>query len=343
VGRMKVKIGNKLIGEGEPCFIIAEAGINHNGDITLAKMLIDAAKEAGADAVKFQTHLAEKEMLKGEITADYIGEPVFNLIKRMELSKEQHQELTSYCEDNGIIFLSTGYCKEAVDLLDEFGLPLLKVGSGEVTNLPLIEYIAKKGKPMIVSTGMTTMEELKLSVELIKKLNDKLILLQCTSTYPTKYEDVQLKGIEQLRKEFEVPVGFSDHSIGIYIPLAAVALGACVIEKHFTMDRNLPGPDQKASIEPDELKELVKGIRAIEDAMKKPKAVVEGEKEVQNFARESVVSILDIPKETIITNGMVDVKRPGIGIPAKDLNKVIGKKTKNAIKKNSLIKWGDLY
>ena len=340
---MKIKIGDKLIDEGEPCFIIAEAGINHNGSLTLAKKLIDAAKDAGADAVKFQTHLAEKEMLKGEITADYIGEPVFNLIKRMELSKKQHLELMSYCEDKSIIFLSTGYCKEAVDLLDELGLPLFKVGSGEVTNLPLIEYIAKKGKPMIVSTGMTTMEELKLSVELIKKINDKLILLQCTSTYPTKYEDVQLKSIEQLRKEFDVPVGFSDHSIGIYIPLAAVALGACVIEKHFTMDRNLPGPDQKASIEPDELKELVKGIRAIADAMKNPKAVVEGEKEVQNFARESVVSILDIPEETIITNGMVNVKRPGIGIPARDLNKVIGKKTKKAIKKSSLIKWGDLY
>lgn len=340
---MKFKIGNKQIGNNQPCFIIAEAGINHNGDIELAKRLIGAAREAGADAVKFQTHLAEKEMLKGEITADYIGEPVFNLIKRMELSKEQHLELMSYCEDIGIIFLSTGYCKEAIDLLDELGLPLFKVGSGEVTNLPLIEYIAKKGKPMIVSTGMTTMEELKLSVELIRKINDKFILLQCTSTYPTRYEDVQLKAIEQLRKQFEVPVGFSDHSIGIYIPLAAVALGACVIEKHFTMDRNLPGPDQKASVEPDELNELVKGIRAIEEAMKNPKAVVEREREVQNFARESVASILDMPAETIITKDMVDVKRPGTGIPAKDLTKVIGKRTNKAIKKDRLIKWDELY
>lgn len=340
---MKFKIGDREIGDGEPCFIIAEAGINHNGDINLAKKLIDVAKDAGTDAVKFQTHLAEKEMLKGEITADYIGEPVFDLIKRMELSKEQHQELMNYCEDKGIIFLSTGYCREAFDLLDELGLPLFKVGSGEVTNLPLVEYIAKKGKPMIVSTGMTTMEELKLSVGLIKKINDKLILLQCTSTYPTKYENVQLKGIGQLKKKFGVPVGFSDHSIGIYTSLAAVALGACVIEKHFTMDRNMPGPDHKASIEPDELKELVKGIRAIEAAMKNPKTVVEGERDVQNFARESVVSILDIPKETILTKDVVAVKRPGTGIPAKNLNKLIGKKTNKAIKKDSLIKWDDLY
>lgn len=338
-----IKINGRSIGDGEPCFIIAEAGINYNGDMKLAKELIDVAKDANADAVKFQTHLAEKEMLKGEITADYIGEPVYDLIKRMEMSKEQHLELMDYCDKKGILFLSTGYCKEAIDILDELGMPLFKVGSGEVTNLQLIEYIANKKKPMIISTGMTTIEELGPSVEIIKKLNDKIILLQCTSTYPTRYEDVFLKGIEELRKEFKVPVGFSDHSEGIYTSLAAVALGACVIEKHFTIDMNLPGPDHKASIEPHELKELVKGTRAIEDAMKNSKNVIEDEKGVQQFARESVVSIVDISGETILTKDMISVKRPGTGIPAKNFNDIVGKKTNKAIKENSLIKWDDLY
>ena len=339
----KIKINGRSIGDGEPCFIIAEAGINHNGDMKLAKELIDVAKDANTDAVKFQTHLAEKEMLKGEITADYIGEPVYDLIKRMEMSKEQHLELMDYCDKKGILFLSTGYCKEAIDILDELGMPLFKVGSGEITNLPLIEYIANKKKPMIVSTGMTTIEELKPSVEIIKKLNGKVILLQCTSTYPTRYEDVFLKGIEELRKEFKVPVGFSDHSDGIFTSFAAVALGACVIEKHFTIDRNLPGPDHKASIEPHELRELVKGTRAIEDAMKNSKNVVEDEKGVQQFARESVVSVDAIPEGTILTKEMISVKRPGTGIPAKNFNDIVGKKAKKAIKENSLIKWDDLY
>lgn len=340
---MKIKVGDRWVGNGEPCFIIAEAGINHNGDMELAKRMIDAAKDAGADAIKFQTHMAEKEMLEGELTAEYIGEPIFDLIKRMELSVEQHKDLMEYCKQRGITFLSTGYCREAYDLLDELGVSAFKIGSGEVTNLPLLKHIAKKSKPMIVSTGMTTLEELRPSIELIKRLNGNIVLLQCTSTYPTKYEDVQLKGIEQLRKEFGVPVGLSDHSVGIFIPLAAVALEACIIEKHFTMDRNLPGPDQKASIEPKELEELVKGVRAIESAMRKAKTVIEGERDVQNFARESVVSMVDIPTETVITNGMVFVKRPGTGIPAKDLDKVIGRKTKVPIKKNTLIKWGDFY
>lgn len=338
-----IKIGDKEIGDKKPTFIIAEAGINHNGDMKLAKELIDVAKDANADAVKFQTHLAEKEMLKGEITADYIGEPVYDLIKRMEMSKEQHLELMDYCDKKGILFLSTGYCREAIDILDELGMPLFKVGSGEVTNLPLIEYIANKKKPLIVSTGMTAIEELRPSVEIIKKLNDKLILLQCTSTYPTRYEDVFLKGIEELRKEFKVPVGFSDHSEGIFTSLAAVALGACVIEKHITINKNLPGPDHKASIEPHELKELVKGIRAIEDALKNSKHVIEDEKGVQRFARESVVSVVGIPEETILTKEMINVKRPGIGIPARNFNDIVGKKTKKAIEKSSLIKWDDLY
>lgn len=338
----KTRIGSKLIGEGEPCFIIAEAGINHNGDINLAKKLINAAKDAGADAVKFQTHIPEEEMLKDDSTAEYVGESLFDLLKRVELSKKDHIELKTYAANKGILFLSTPFSREAVDLLEEIGVPAYKVGSGEMTNLPLLEYISKKKKPMIISTGMSMFEEIEETVNFVKKFNDDLILLHCTSTYPTRYEDVNLRVIERLREKFKIPVGLSDHSIGIYTALASVVLGACIIEKHFTINRDLPGPDQKASIISGELKELVKGVRAIEKALGSTKRITDDELSVQRMARESVVSLVNIPNGTVITEDMVWVKRPGIGIPPKYLNKVIGMKTRKNIKANTIIKWSDL-
>ena len=338
----KIRIGSKLIGEGEPCFIIAEAGINHNGDIKLAKKLISTAKDAGADAVKFQTHIPEKEMLKDDSTAEYVGELLFDLLKRVELSKKDHVELKNYATNKGILFLSTPFSREAVDLLEEIGVRAYKVGSGEMTNLPLLEYIAKKKKPMIISTGMSTFEEIEETINLVKKFNDDLILLHCTSTYPTRYEDVNLRVIERLREKFKIPVGLSDHSIDIYTALASVVLGACIIEKHFTINKDLPGPDQKASITPSELKELVKGVRAVEKALGSTKKVTDDELPVQRMARESVVALVDIPKGTVITEDMVWVKRPGIGIPAKYLKTVIGMKTQKNIKVDTIIKWRDL-
>lgn len=338
----KIKISGKIVGDGEPPFIIAEVGINHNGDISLAKKMIKEASKAGADAIKFQTHIADKEMIETSITADYIGESIFDLIKRMELSKDDHIELIDYSNQNGIIFLSTPFSKEAVDLLSELGLPAFKIGSGELTNLPLIEYIAKKKKPIILSTGMSSLDEIKESVNLIKKYNDKLILMQCTSTYPTKYEDVNLGAIRILKDKFNTLVGLSDHSIGIYTSLGAVALGACVIEKHFTLSRDLPGPDQKASIEPDELADLVIGANAIFRALGSNKKVIDDELPVQQFARESVVSTVSIPKGTIIKKEMVWVKRPGTGIPAKYLNNIIGKIATKNIDKNNVIKFEDI-
>ena len=340
--KKKIKIGSKLIGEGEPCFIIAEAGINHNGDIKLAKKLIGAAKGAGADVIKFQTHIPEEEMLKDDSTAEYIGESLFDLLKRVELSKKDHVELKKYATTKGILFLSTPFSREAVDLLEEIGVPAYKVGSGEMTNLPLLEYISKKKKPMIISTGMSTFEEIEETINFVKKINDDLILLHCTSTYPTRYEDVNLRVIERLREKFKIPVGLSDHSIGIYTALASVVLGACIIEKHFTINRDLPGPDQKASITPGELKELVKGVRAIEKALGSTKRITDDELSVQRMARESVVSLVNIPNGAVITEDMVWVKRPGIGIPPKYLNKVIGMKTRKNIKANTIIKWSDL-
>lgn len=338
----KIKLNDRMLGEAEPCFIIAEAGINHNGDIQLAKKLIDEAKNAGADAIKFQTHIPDKEMLKEGFTADYVGESLFDLLKSVELSKEDHIELKNHASDVGILFLSTPFSVEAVDLLEQLNIPLYKIGSGELTNLPLLEYVAKKGKPMIISTGMSTFKEIKDTTNFVKRFNIDIILMHCTSTYPAKYEDLNLNVIEKLRNELNIPIGLSDHSSGIYTSLAAIVLGACVIEKHFTVDKTLPGPDQKASITPKELKELVKGIRAIEQALGSEKIVTKEESDIQKMARESVVSLVDIPKGTVIKKYMVWVKRPGIGIPAKYLNEVIGKQAAQNIKFNEVIKWEDL-
>jgi len=338
----KIKIGNKFIGDKCRCFIIAEAGINHNGNIKKALALIDKAAECGADAIKFQTHIPEKEMLKDGFTAKYVGSSLFNLLKKVELSKEDHIKLKKYAKKRKILFLSTPFSREAADLLEEIGVNGYKTGSGEMTNLPLLKHIAKKGKPMIISTGMSTLKEIQETVNFIKRFNNNFIILHCTSSYPTKYEDINLKVIESLREKLKVPIGLSDHSIGIYTALAAIALGVCVVEKHFTISRKWPGPDQGASIEPKELKELVQGIRAVEKALGSVKRINKDEEPIKKMARESVVSLVDIAKGTIIKREMVWVKRPGIGIPAKDLEKVVSLKAKKNIKANQLIKWNDL-
>lgn len=344
----RIKIERKKIGEGEPCFIIAEAGINHNGDLNLAKKLIDAARDAGADAIKFQTHLPEKEMLKdrdgtsSDSTAAYVGESLFGLLKRVELSKEELLYLKNYAATKGILFLSTPFSREAVDLLEEIGVQAYKVGSGEMTNFPLLKVIVEKRKPMIISTGMSTLEEIEEMVNFLKKFRADFAILHCTSTYPTRYEDVNLGVIEILRKRFKIPVGLSDHSIGIYTALASVALGACIVEKHFTISRDLPGPDQKASLEPPDLRELVVGVRAVEKALGDTKMVTEAELAVQKMARESVVALVDIPEGAVVTKDLVWVKRPGTGIPAKYLERVLGMRARRRIKKNTVIKWRDL-
>lgn len=338
----RIRIGNRYVGESRPCFIIAEAGINHNGDIKKARMLIDAAANCGADAIKFQTHLPECEMLPQSPTADYVGEPLFDLLKRVELSKKDHIELKDYATDKGILFLSTPFSREAVDLLEEVGVEAYKVGSGEMTNLPLLEYIAARGKPILLSTGMSTLREIKESVAFLRRFTESLIIIHCVSSYPARYEDLNLGFIKRLKRVFRLPVGISDHSVGIYSALAAVALGACVVEKHFTMNRNWPGPDQKASLTPLELTEVVKGVRAIEKALGDAKKVTPEELEIQKMARESVVSLVDIPKGATITRDLVWVKRPGVGIPAKYLEKVIGMKAQKNVRAGTIIKWSDL-
>ena len=343
---MKLKIGDKLIGEEEPCFIIAEAGVNHNGSVELAKKLIDAAKDAGADAVKFQTFKAESVVVKDAQKAEYQKETTgegsqYEMIKKLELTEEDFRELADYAEKKDIMFLSSPFDKESVDLLHELDVPAFKVGSGEITNLPLLRYIAKKGKPIILSTGMSTLGEIEEALDVIRSEGvEDIILLHCVSNYPARIEDVNLRAMGTLKQAFKLPVGFSDHTLGITAPIAAVALGACVIEKHFTLDRNLPGPDHKASLEPDELKEMVKDIREVEKALgngiKKP---TKEEEKIKKVARRSIVAKVDISKGAIITEDMLDVKRPGTGIEPKYLKFIIGRKTKEDIKKDDVIRF----
>lgn len=338
----EVWIGQCPVGDNRPVFVIAEAGINHNGDMARAQELVAAAAECGADAVKFQTHLPEKEMLPDGETAGYVGESLFDLLKRVELSPDQHRELKAEAERRGILFFSTPFSREAADLLEELGVPAFKIGSGEMTNWPLLRHVARKGKPVILSTGMSTLAEVADSVDVVKALNPDLILMQCTSTYPARYEDVNLPVIRIYRERFGCPVGLSDHSPGIYTALGAAALGASVLEKHFTLDRRWPGPDQQASIEPSDLHELVRGARAIKAAMGNAKVVFPEEVAVQRMARESVVTLVDLRPGDVITPEMVWVKRPGTGIPARDLERVVGRRVVRSVRSNTLLAWEDL-
>ena len=341
----KVKIGRRLLGEGEPCFIIAEAGVNHNGNVDLAKKMIDAAKDAGADAVKFQafrtekvvTRYAEKTNYQKENTGQ--NESQYEMIRRLELREEEFIELCDYTKKKNIVFLSSAFDEESIDLLSNLGVPAFKVASGEITNFPLLRYMAEKKKPIILSTGMSTLGEIEDALEVIRQKGvEDIVLLHCVTSYPAKIEDANLRVIETLRQRFKLPVGFSDHTLGITIPIAAAALGAVLIEKHFTLDRTLPGPDHRASLEPDELKDMIKAIRDVEQALgdriKKP---TEDEERIKKIVRRSIVAKVEIPRGTVITENMLDFKRPGVGIEPKYLNEVIGKKARKDIKPDELI------
>ncbi len=365
---MEIKIKNKSVGKGFPCFIIAEAGVNHNGKFDLAEKLIDAAKEAGADAVKFQIFKAENLVTLEADQAEYqtknIGkkESQYQMLKRLELSYSDFERLKEYCDKKGIIFLATPHSgKEDVDFISKI-CPAIKVSSPDVTNLPILEYVARKNLPIILSTGASTSEEVREAVKTILFINKELILLHCTTNYPTKINEVNLRAMKTMEKEFGLPIGYSDHTEGIKISLVAVVLGACIIEKHFTLDKNMLGPDHKASLEPQELKKMVDEIRKIEkrlsagenpdiilgelnvkealgNGIKKPNL---NELEVAKAVRKSIVATRDIEKGTEIREDMLAIKRPGTGIKPKFINKVIGKKTKKDIKKDELIKFEDL-
>jgi len=341
-----IKIGNKLIGEEEPCFIVAEAGVNHNGSLELAKKLIDAAKNAGADAVKFQTWKTENIILEDVELAEYqkanieSKESQFELLKKMELPYEWHFELKEYAERLGLIFFSTMEDRESVDfLIKELKIPLIKVGSGDLTNYPLLKYTARFGIPMVLSTGMATLGEIDEAVRTIfNEGNDSIILLQCTTQYPCPYEDVNLRAMLSLKEAFKTIVGFSDHSLGIECAVAAVALGAKYIEKHFTLDRNLPGPDHKASLEPEEFKRMVDAIRntekALGDGIKRP---MPSELKNKKIVVRKIVAAIDIRKGDVLNEKNITFKRAKYGLDAKYYTLIKGKRAKKDINKDDAI------
>jgi len=345
-----IEIGSQRIGDGMPCFVIAEAGVNHNGDLGLAKKLVDAAKQAGADAVKFQTFRAEKLVSATAPKAEYqmrttdTDESQFAMIKALELSEEMHQELLGHCQQLDILFLSSPFDESTADFLDDLGMQAYKVPSGEITNLPFLAHLARKQKPIILSTGMSTLAEVETAVVVIQEEADvPIVLLHCVSNYPAAPVDINLRAMATMRQAFSVPVGYSDHVPENEISFAAVAMGACVVEKHFTLDRNLPGPDHQASLEPEELAQLVKGIRNIEsafgDGRKRP---AESEKNTAAVARKSLVAARDILPGEIISADMLSVKRPGSGLSPSDLSLLIGRKTKQRIAADSLLQLEDL-
>lgn len=342
----KIRISKKVIGSNNPVFIIAEVGVNHNGQLNLAKKMVDAASASGADAVKFQTFKADAMVTGSAPKADY--QKRFNsntsqleMLKNLELAECDFKELFKYCKKKKIMFLSTPFDLQSAEFLCKLGVPAFKVSSGDLTDIPLLLRIAKYGKPMILSTGMSTLIEVKDAINVIYSTgNKKLILLHCTSNYPAKIKDVNLRAMDTIAREFNVLVGYSDHTEGIEVAIAAVARGACVIEKHLTLDNNLPGPDHHISLSIEEFGDMVKHIREIEtalgDGVKKPRA---SEIRVRNVARKSVVADFDIQKGERMRKGMLTVKRPGTGIAPRYLKQLLGKCIRRNIKKDQILTW----
>lgn len=328
--------------------IIAEAGVNHNGDIQQAKRLIDAAADAGADYVKFQTFKASKLVTKSAERADYQndntgdGDSQYEMLKKLELSEDVHQELIEYCNSRNINFLSTGFDLDSLDFLDGIGINLFKIPSGEITNLPYLQKIASFGKQVVLSTGMASMKEVKEAFNVLNEgglSNDDISIVHCNTEYPTPMGDVNLKAMNAIGEELDVNIGYSDHTLGVEVPIAAVALGAKVIEKHFTLDRNLPGPDHRASLEPDELKKMVDSIRNIEKAIAGSGKKEPSPSEVKNkaVARKSIIATKAIKKGEEFTETNLGIKRPGIGISPMRWNEILGKNANRDFQDEELI------
>lgn len=333
--------------------IIAEAGVNHNGNYENAKKLIFAAANAGADYVKFQTFKADKLVSKDAQKAEYqksnlkdSGTTQYEMLKKLELSEDWHYELIKYANQCGIKFLSTGFDEESIDFLDSLNIDLFKVPSGEITNKPYLEHIAKKGKPIVISTGMSNLQEIKNAVEVLRKYkiaNNEIIILHCNTEYPTPMEDVNLLAMNTIQNELGVNVGYSDHTLGIEVPIAAVALGAILIEKHFTLDRNMEGPDHLASLTPEELKQMVISIRNIEKAISGNgiKEASDSEKKNLHVVRKSLHYSTDLNQGDIIEKKHFTTLRPGSGISPMLYEEIIGKKLTINVFKNDLIKKTD--
>lgn len=341
-----MRIGERTIGPGHPCFVIAEAGVNHNGSLDLARRLIDAAIIAGANAVKFQTFRADRIATRDAPKAEYqkrasgASESQLDMLRRLELSLEDHRALATDCASGGITFLSSPFDEESADLLEDLGVPAFKVPSGELTNLPFLCYLARKARPLIISTGMATLSEVRVAVDAVRNAGcTEMALLQCTSSYPADPADSNLRAMATMASAFGVPIGYSDHTVGNEVALAAVALGACIVEKHFTLDRLLPGPDHLASAEPAGFAALVSGIRSVEAALgdgeKRPTA---SEFDTARVARRSLVAATTIPQGSPLTPEMVAARRPGTGLAPSRLPEILGRRAVREIPEATVLK-----
>ncbi|MER3407316.1 MAG: N-acetylneuraminate synthase [Nitrososphaera sp.] len=309
------------MGHGEPCFVIAEAGVNHNGKLSTAKRLVDAAYNAGADAIKFQTFVTQN------LVSRALSRKQFDMLKKLELDKDSFLELRDYASSRKLVFFSTPFDMESVRLLHkEVDVPLFKISSGDLDNLPLLRAVAKTGRPMIVSTGMSTMDEISGAVDAVGPYCKGLVLTHCTSLYPPAFNEINLKAMDTIKKAFGAPVGYSDHTLGYEVSIAAVALGACVIEKHLTLDKKMAGPDHKASLDPKEFASMTKGIRNVEQALgtaeKKP---VPREHKMRAYARKSITCIRDIRKGARIAAQDIAILRPGGGMEPKHFDELVGR------------------
>lgn len=329
----------------KPIIIIAEIGVNHNGDINLAKKMVMEAKKCGADIVKFQTAKPEAlltgyaQKAKYQIENTGNNDSQIDMIKKLILTYEEFIELNNFCKENKVCFLSTPFDCQSIDFLNGFDMPFWKIPSGEITNYPYLVKIAKTKKRIVMSTGMSDIEEISQAIEVLREHGTKdIVLLQCNTQYPTEYGDVNLNAMKTLHEKFHVEVGYSDHTRGIEIPIAAAALGAIIIEKHFTLDCNMEGPDHKASIEPAEFAKMIKAIRNVEKALgTDEKCVTASERENIDIARKSIVAAKDIKQGDIYNTENLTTKRPGTGISPMKWNEIIGKKANRDYRVDELI------
>jgi len=340
---MEFNIGEKIIGQGHSVFIIAEGCDNHLGSLEVAKEMARQAALAGCDAIKFQHHLPDEEMLPNVPMSDNFNMPLYDFLVKNALKLKQHEELKNYCEKIGIIYLCTPFSWKAAQEINELGVSAFKIGSGEMTDVPTLERISSFGKPLIVSTGMCTFEEIDRTYNALIKTGIPLALTNCVSEYPPAYEDINLGVITQMINRYpNAVIGHSDHTPDLYTSYAAVAIGAMIIEKHVIICKQTPGPDQSVSIDFFDLHNLVDGIRKIELSLGIEKFVHKKEQKIREWAFRSIVSEREIKKGETIDGDMIWSKRPGTGIPSYQRNDIIGKKAKNNIEINTLIKWEDI-
>jgi len=330
-------------------YVIAEAGVNHNGQPEMALQLVDVAASAGADAVKFQTFKAELLVNRSATKAEYQtrqtgGGSQFDMLKSLELSREAHLQVAMRCQHHGIEFLSTAFDIESAQFLVELGISRIKVPSGELTNKPFLQQLANFGLPMILSTGMANLNEVQAAVDWVMPINSQISILHCTSNYPASAADVNLRAMQTMRSVFGLPVGYSDHTQGTHIAAAAVAMGAEILEKHFTLDQNLPGPDHQASLSPSELHAYIRQVRDIEVALVTgEKTPVASELPVRELVRRSVVAAVDILQGQTVTNDMLEILRPGTGIAPSDMEGIHGKKASQFIACGTPLQWEMLH